>query len=122
MNYETRMAQRRHELLTDLVSQTQKILDEHDVPKTAAVLAANSLADYMTSHWGGQVVNFPKDARWKLDKLEVEIYNKFRGNNYDELAREYGMTMSGMRKLIKRTRAKLSAGPQAGLFDPPDQG
>lgn len=51
-------------------------------------------------------------------RLELEILGKFAGDNYDDLARQYGMTVSGIRKLISRNRAKLAADTQHDLFDP----
>ncbi|WP_162262258.1 Mor transcription activator family protein [Acidovorax sp. Root219] len=51
-------------------------------------------------------------------RLELEIWSKFLGDNYDELARQYDMTVSGMRKLITRIHTKLAADTLHDLFDP----
>lgn len=59
----------------------------------------------------------PKTCR-ELVRLELEIWSKFLGDNYDDLARQYDMTVSGMRKLITRIRTKLAADTQYDLFDP----
>ena len=112
-----RMAVRRHELLAELVDTVSARLVEHEVPPKAADLIANDLADHVADNWGGQVITFPKDLRRKLIMLELEIYERFNGENYDDLAREYGMTVSGMRKLVTRIRAKLARRGQGDLFD-----
>ena len=120
MNHDTRMAEKRNELLSDLVAMAESVLQEHGVSSQMATITANSLADRLADHWGGQNISFPKDFKWKLAKLELEIYDRFTGRNYDELAMAYSMTERGIRKLIARVRAKVSATNQAGLFDPPE--
>ncbi|MDZ7862633.1 Mor transcription activator family protein [Acidovorax sp.] len=115
---ETRTSIRRHELLADLVDVVTRRLRENGVSPNEAEIVANDLADHLAKHWGGQVIPFPKDLRRELTRLELEIYGKFLGDNYDDLARQYDMTMSGMRKLIARIRAKLAADVQNDLFDP----
>ena len=117
MGFETRAMVRRHELLTDVVVTATKRLVDNGLGHAEAELMASDLADHFAQHWGGQVISFPKDYRRVLSQLELEIYGKFTGDNYDELARQYGLTMSGMRKLIGRTRARLAKAGQPGLFD-----
>lgn len=117
MAYETRATVRRHELLTDVVATATKRLVDNGLSHTEAALMASDLADHFAQHWGGQVISFPKDYRRMLSQLELEVYGKFTGDNYDDLARQYGLTMSGMRKLIGRTRARLAKGGQPDLFE-----
>lgn len=116
--FQTRMAAKRNELLSDLVALAEEVLQEYDIPETVATITANALADRLADHWGGQNISFPKDFAWKLARLELEIYDAFNGRNYDELALRYRMTERGIRKLIARVRAKIQATQQAGLFDP----
>lgn len=120
--HKTRMAWKRNELLSDLVAVAEDVLQEYDVAESVATVTANALADRLADHWGGQNISFPKDFHWKLAQLEVEIYDGFDGRNYDELARRYGMTERGIRKLIARVRAKIQATQQAGLFDMTQEG
>lgn len=117
MNH-TRMSEKRHELLTDLADLAKRLFVENEIPDTTADVVANALADHLAGHWGGQNITFPKDFRWQLSKVELEIYDLFNGNNYDTLAKQYRMTERGIRKLINRTRAKLATKNQNGLFDP----
>lgn len=116
---DSRMAEKRNEMLSDLVALAERVLQDHDIPQAVATITANSLADRLADHWGGQNISFPKDVRWKLAKLELEIYDRFNGRNYDELAQAYHMTERGIRKLIARVRAKIAHHHQAGLFDTP---
>lgn len=105
---ETRNGVKRNALLEDVVRVAAAQMVEHEVPENVAAIAAHALADHLSDYWGGQVIVFPRDYLYKLAKLELEIYRKFDGHNYDELARAYGMTDRGVRKLISRVRAKLA--------------
>lgn len=108
MSFESRMAERRNELLEDLVLFVEQRLMEYGEPIAKAGVLANALADHIADHWGGQMISFPKDHRRKLCLLEIEIYRQFNGNNYGELALKYGMGERGMRKLIARVKARLA--------------
>jgi Mor family transcriptional regulator len=108
----SRIALRRHELLSDLSAVAEHWLLDQDVPAIAASVTAAGLVDHIVAHWAGQVISFPKDAHYKLTVRELEIYDKHVGDNADQLAREYGMTLRGMNKLLKRIRAKIKAANQ----------
>lgn len=116
------MSERRNELLTDLMALTERLLQEHAVGTTDAVIIASALADRLADHWGGQNITFPKDFRWKLAHLELEIYNFYDGTNLGETALKFNITERGLRKLIGRARKRLVNRNQGGLFDTPAPG
>ncbi|WP_219211884.1 Mor transcription activator family protein [Variovorax boronicumulans] len=109
MSAETRMGEKRNELLADLVQLAERVLRENEVTPAAASTVACALADRLAAHWGGQMIYIPADFQWKLAQVELEIYDAFNGSNYIELARRHGMTESGLRRLIARVRAKLAS-------------
>ncbi|WP_238945399.1 Mor transcription activator family protein [Allofranklinella schreckenbergeri] len=49
--------------------------------------------------------------------LELEIYNKFTGDNYDELARHYGISERTARRYIDRIRKRLAAAARRNQRD-----
>ncbi|MBB2775045.1 UNVERIFIED_ORG: Mor family transcriptional regulator [Comamonas terrigena] len=100
------MAERRHQLLLDMIDVSSAHLTDH-VPEDAAKLIAESLADRLADYWGGQLINFPKDYRWKLSQREQKIYSEFNGVNYGALAAKYGMCERGLRKLLARVRDRM---------------
>ena len=100
------MTQRRNQLLADVVDVSADHLADH-VPAEAARLIAESLADRLADFWGGQLINFPKDYRWKLSQREMEIYQAFNGFNLGDIASQYGMTERGLRKLLHRMRERI---------------
>lgn len=120
MSDETRSGQKRNALLADLAEVATALFEENEIPSAVATITANALADRLSDYWGGQVIVFPRDYLWKLAKLELEIYDQFNGQNYDDLARKHGMTTRGVRKLIARVRTKLAKqrhGNQQDLLD-----
>jgi Mor family transcriptional regulator len=102
-----RMEEKRNELFADLVTTAERLLQEYDLQAPAATLIANALADHLADHWGGQNMNIPKDYRRKLSLRELEVYDRFSGDNFDTLARDFGMTERSMRRLIARVRDRL---------------
>lgn len=102
-----RMEEKRNELFADVVVTTDRLLQEYELAPIAASLIANAVADHLADHWGGQNLSFPKDYRRKLSERELEAYERFNGENFDTLARDFGMTERGMRKLIARVRDRL---------------
>lgn len=109
MSKSTRMLAKRHTLLAELKDVIGAQLRELDVAEDAAEVIGSSVIDYLCNYWAGQVVTFPKDANYTLTLKELEIYDQFHGDNGDDLARRYGMTPRGMRKLIARIRGKIRA-------------
>ena len=93
---------KRHELLAELQDVVARQLTDMDVAADAAALVAAFLVDYLSTYWAGQVVSLPQDAFYKLTLKELEVLTLFRGDNYDQLARQFNMTPRGMRKLIAR--------------------
>lgn len=114
-----RMEEKRNELFEDLVDQVGTQLLEFGLPEKAAGIVANQVADMLADHWGGQNINIPKDYKRKLSARELEAYNAFTGGNLDQVAKAYGMTERGMRKMINRVRERLrhQARNAPDLFD-----
>lgn len=104
---DSNMAIRRNQFLADLMDVAKKHLQEH-VPGPAADLVAGSLTDHLADYWGGQLINIPKDYRWKLSQREAEIYAEFNGYNIAELARKYDMHERSMRKLLDRVKKRMA--------------
>lgn len=118
MTVETRMGERRNEMLAHMAAVLERILTEHEIPPAVACFAANAMVDAMVEHWGGQNFTFPKDYRWNLAKLELEAYDLWAsGMTFDRLAQHFHFTDRGMRKLIGRVRQKLAAQRHAQQLD-----
>lgn len=110
------MALRRNQLLTDVMAVAAARLAEH-VSANAAEMIAGDLADHLADYWGGQLINFPKDYRWKLNQREMEIYDAYNGSNLGELARKYDISERGLRKLIGRVRERIASATRSANHD-----
>lgn len=101
------MERRRNKLLQDTADFAARRMAELGIDSKAADLIATDIADHLADVWGGQTLNFPKDYLLKLSLQEDEVYRKFNGNNYAELALEYGISERGMQKKIARIKERL---------------
>lgn len=81
-----------------------------------AAEAALSIADTVRKEIGGSLQYIPKGTAWELSKRDREIYSRFRGDNYDQLAREFHLTEMRIRQIIDRCRRADLRDRQAGLF------
>ena len=68
---------------------------------------ANGVSEFLMQHFAGQNITFPVDYLAKLAVRDLEIYQKFNGSNYFELAKEYCLSETGVRRVISRTRKRL---------------
>lgn len=106
------MAHRRHELLADVLDVAKAELNSY-VPEAIAALVASALTDHLAKHWGGQLINFPKDYRFRLSQRDAEIYAEFDGHNQAELAKKHGVGEVQMYRLLRGIRDRLKAAADA---------
>lgn len=104
---DSNMAIRRNKFLTDFMDWARSHLGHHVSPE-AADLIASDMTDRLADHWGGQLINIPKDYHWKLSQRDAEIYAEFNGYNYAELAKKHNMHERSLRKLLGRVRERMA--------------
>ncbi|HDR1112432.1 TPA: DNA-binding protein [Pasteurella multocida] len=97
----------RHELLQDIEVHISLICKEFNLADDVCEQIGTSIADFIADNYGGQVISFPKNFKWRTDSRTMQIYKKFNGANIRELAKEFGITESGIRKAINRARKNL---------------
>ena len=110
------MADKRHELLSDIADHVAKVLADHCIEAAVAEQAGSAVADHLSVAWAGSTVCIPKDHRFKLTKRDVEILSKFRGNNHHALALEYNLTENAIYKLLKRVQDRKFERDQGKLL------
>lgn len=111
------MANLRHELLEDIAAHATNVLTEYGVNVELADQAAVAIIDHLVEHWGGQLITFPKDFFFRMAKRDQEIYDRFTGHNYAELAKEYGITQRAVYKVISRVKKRVIREIQPDLFE-----
>lgn len=112
----TPMEQLRHELLSDLAAHVTQVLIDHGIDGRVADQAGTAAADHIADHWGGQLINIPKDYRYRIAERDLQMWSEFSGANHSDLARRYGMTLRGVYKVIRRVRSHLQTSQQDALF------
>lgn len=110
------MAALRAELLDDVAEHAKHILADHGITTEVADQCGVALADFLAEHWGGQLINFPKNRLFKLAQRDMAIYEEFTGNNHAKLALKYNMSTRGIYKLITRAQKRFIAEKQPDLF------
>jgi Mor family transcriptional regulator len=106
----------RHELLSDVADHSKRVLEDHGIDENVAEQAGLAIANFLAEHWGGQLVNIPKDHVFKLAQRDIEIYDAFTGHNHSELARKFKMTTRGIYKVIARAQKRDMDFRQPRLF------
>lgn len=96
------MADKRHELLSEIHDHVATVLRDHGVVDDIADQAGAATADHLAQTWAGATICIPKDHHYAVTKRDLEILSKFRGNNHTALAREYHLTENAIYKLLKR--------------------
>lgn len=112
----SRMSELRHELLVDLEHQASCFLQKYGVKTDIAEHLAISLANHIADHWGGQLINLPKDHVYKIASRDYDIYKAFNGRNHAELAREFGLSVRAIYDIVKRTEKLVMDEVQGSLL------
>jgi Mor family transcriptional regulator len=104
------------EILQDLADKAAVFLVEEGLEKDRAQAISKKLAEYVRTEWGGQNQYIPKGISYECTQRHYEIFEKFRGDNYTQLAREYDLTEMRIRQIINAVRAVEMSKRQGGLF------
>ena len=110
--------QRRLELIQGVIDSVEHTLARRGIEPAAAHAAAVAATDMLVDQFGGQSIQFPVEARRKLEQRDAAILARFTGDNVPELARELRMTERGLRKLLQRARTRQKANAPAAVYDP----
>jgi len=96
-------------LLVDLAENlTDLTIKRLEVPKGKATAFSEAVAAFIADHWGGQIIYIPMDISGKVMSRDAQIYSRFTGNNYAELAREYKLSLQYIYEIIKKERDRVS--------------
>lgn len=93
------------ELVADMQAHAVAVLQKYFIADAAQLeLAARDLAQRMADNWGGQIIYFPKNYGGRLGARDAEIYRAFDGTNQSQLAKQYGLSVQQIYKIIKQGR------------------
>ncbi|GGK08870.1 Mor transcription activator family protein [Luteimonas terricola] len=111
------MVERRAEFLTDVAAAAADRAREFGMPADQAEQIGAAIADMVAEDWGGQVLSIPKDHAYQLAQRDRQILLAHRnGASFAKLAKEYGMSDRGVRRLLRRAELRDPDLRQAQLF------
>jgi Mor family transcriptional regulator len=103
-------------LLADLARELTAHLVKEGIDELTARANGPRLSQYIRRHWGGQSIYIPRGVAYVSDERARRMFEKFRGNNHVQLAREFGVSVIWVYKTVARQRAKVIEKVQGKLF------
>ena len=94
------------DLLEQMGHVVERRLANHGVPANEIQELTMAIMEEIRFEVGGHGQYIPKGHLFELSLRDEEIYNQFKGNNYYELARKYGLTEMQIRTITKRGRLR----------------
>lgn len=105
------------ELIADMEAQmTACLVSVANIDRQSAQVAAKQVSAHLSKHWGGQLLYFPKNHYGRLSERDAEIWRKFDGKNHAALAKEYGLTMQQIYKIVREAAEYHRAKNQMDMF------
>lgn len=111
------MERKRHELYEDIRAHIIDELASYRIPEEVADQVAVAIINRLSSHWGGSTFSFPKDISYVTCQRNIELWEKFEGNNHRELAQEFQISENAVYQITKKMKELFIQKNQPGLFD-----
>lgn len=100
--------------LQSLSALMQVTLKKHGISNADRI--SEDLATGLSLYFGGRDMYIPNGESLKKALRDIKIWNEFKGNNLEQLSREYGLTERRISEIIAEQRAVLVARKQRRLF------
>jgi Mor family transcriptional regulator len=107
------------EVLADIARTIHARLMEDPRVKLAHPIAAEvamDVAEHVRKNIGGVATYIPRGINYDLTLRDREVWAKFKGDNYAELAREYDLTEMRVRQIVAQAGRIDKAKRQQNLF------
>lgn len=88
------------DFLNDLLVYSELTLKKNGVDDSQAKKIAKEIAQQMCDQWGGQQVYFPFWIKIERQERDYKIYKEFKGDNHQELARKYKLSVQAIYRII----------------------
>jgi Mor family transcriptional regulator len=103
------------ELLSDLLTMLAGDLRDSGLPLHQANAIAWACTERLRDTWGGQSIYITQGLTFDTLQRYQAIWDKFNGQNVQELAREYDMSEQAIYKAIRIMRAETAKKNQLSL-------
>lgn len=104
------------ELLEGLAARAAELLCAEGIGQEQARTIGFKLAESVRQHWGGQLVYVPVGTGYEISERDREIWEKFTGDNHEQLARDYEVTVVHVYRIVKKMAQAARARDQRDLF------
>ena len=108
------------EVLADIAREIHSRLMDHplvQLPHAIAAEMALGVTEHVRKNIGGVATYIPRGMAYELSIRDKKIYEKFNGENYHALAREFEMTEMRVRQIVTHVGRVERAKRQQSLFD-----
>ena len=95
---------RQHEFSQALYDIIYHALIRQGMVGEQALAVAEESTDTVLEEFGGENLYIPKNISGKAHRRNRQIYDEFTGDNHDELAKKYGVTLQRIYAIIKEQR------------------
>lgn len=117
MSNDSKTRQRAAALLADLADRlADRAKKELKIPRARAEEFGADVADDIAEVWGGQNFYIPMDMIAKARSRDEELYDEFTGDNHNELALKYGLSVQHVYRIVRRVRERRSVKQHALPF------
>ncbi|MCL1162482.1 transcriptional regulator [Shewanella chilikensis] len=89
-------------------------LEGHAISNSVQI--SEALATTISTYLGGRDIYIPNGDRLKDALRDIRIWREFKGNNLEQLSRDYGLTERRVSQIIAEQRAAFWARMQRRLF------
>jgi len=89
-------------------------LKQHNIDNADRV--SEDLATSLSAYLGGRDVYIPNGESLKKALRDIKIWREFKGNNLEQLSRDYGLTERRISEIVAEQRAAFVARKQRRLF------
>lgn len=100
--------------LQSLSALMQVTLKKHGIINADRI--SEDLATGLSIYFGGRDVYIPNGESLKKALRDIKIWHEFKGNNLEQLSREYGLTERRISEIVAEQRAAYVARKQRQLF------
>ena len=108
---------RQHEFSQALYDIIYHALIRQGMAGEQAFAVAEESTDTVLDEFGGENLYIPKNISGKAHRRNRQIYDEFTGDNHDELAKKYGVTLQRIYAIIKEQRQFELNARQFSLWD-----
>ncbi|EMW9315001.1 hypothetical protein AAE121_003660 [Salmonella enterica] len=117
----TAVEEDRNMLLGELADHIFTEISGHGFSDELAEQLSVNIVDFISDHFGGHTLSFPKDLKFKRSKRNQLIYEDHcRGMHWGQLARKYNMHDRTIKRIVHRLDKQMGEKLQPDMFNGKD--